>query len=443
MTGGPRHSETVPAAVGTTGTTDIGSRERVPVRAWLRRTAHSFGSAWRRLAMATAVSSVALLLAFGLLGVGALALVSLGLPMVPVALSLVRRLAESERRRLSRTGETVRSPYRPLPGGWWGDVRTMLADPATWRDLMWLGSRALLWFVDLIVLSLPLTAVRDLTLPLWWYLVPPDAAPSGALGIPVTSAGVAWASALMSPVWLTLAVVLPPLMGRVHDRVGRAFLPARGNVDLAARITELTATRAAALDAHTAELRRIERALHDGAQNRLVGVAILSGAARRAITRDPAGADAILERVQTGAEEALAELRTVIRSILPPILDQRGLDGALSALAAGCGVPCEATVDVSVRCPTSVEATAYFVVAEALTNVSKHSRATRASVRVVRVGDLLRVEVRDDGVGGADEANGSGLTGLRGRVAAHDGTVLVSSPKGGPTMIRVELPCGS
>ena len=443
MTGVPRHDQPVPAAAGAAGPTDARSGGRANLSAWLRTTARSFGASWLRLAVGTAVSSVALLIAFGLLGVGALALVSLGLPMVPVALQVVRRLAEWERKRLARGGEPVHSPYRPLPGGWWPDTRTMLADPATRRDLMWLGSRALLWFVDVIALSLPLTAVRDLTLPLWWYLVPADAAPSGALGIPVTSAGVAWSSALMSPVWLALAVALPPLLARAHDRIGRAFLPARSDVDLSARITELTATRAAALDAHTAELRRIERALHDGAQNRLVGVAILSGAARRALTRDPATADTILERVQTGAEEALAELRTVIRSILPPILDQRGLDGALSALAAGCAVPCEAVVDVPVRCPTSVEATAYFTVAEALTNVSKHSGAAHASVRVARTGDVLRVEVSDDGRGGADEARGSGLTGLRGRVAAHDGTVVVSSPKGGPTMIRVELPCGS
>src|SRR5262249_25618061 len=157
---------------------------------------------------------------------------------------------------------------------------------------------------------------------------------------------------------------------------------------------------------------RIERSLHDGTQNRLVAVTVLLGAARRALARDPAGADAILERAQSAAEQALAELRTVARGILPPVLADRGLDGALAALAAECAVPCRVEVATPGRCPASVEATAYFVVAEALTNISRHSQARRAAVAVTRVGDRLRLCVTDDGRGGADEHGGTGLAGI-------------------------------
>jgi signal transduction histidine kinase len=204
----------------------------------------------------------------------------------------------------------------------------------------------------------------------------------------------------------------------------------------------LTATRAAALDAHATELRRIERSLHDGAQNRLVSVAVLLGAARRMVARDPAGADELLERAQSAAETALAELRTVARGILPPVLADRGLAGALSGLAADCAVPCRIDVDVPERCAASVEATAYFVVAEALTNIAKHSGAEHAVVTARGSGGRLVLSVEDDGRGGADADGGSGLTGIRRRIAAHDGDLTLTSPPGGPTVLTVDLPCG-
>ncbi|WP_412538970.1 sensor domain-containing protein [Longispora sp. K20-0274] len=393
--------------------------------------------AWGRFAAGVGTSALAFGTTCAAVCVASAALLTVGVPLIPVVLRGVRRLADRERRRLS-----VGSPYRPAPEGWWPALRVTLRDPATRRDMLWLAARGALFMPGVIVVALPVSAVRDLTFPLWWRALPADQA-TGALGIHVTDWTGALAVAVVSPVWLFLGVVGIRGLTRLHDLLGRALLTASPGVDLSTRIDELTATRAAALDAHTAELRRIERALHDGAQNRLVGVAILAGAARRALVRDPAGVDALLERAQVGAEEALAELRAVIRGILPPILDQRGLDGALAALAAGCAVPCEVSVDVPGRCATSVEATAYFVVAEALTNTSRHSGAGHASVEVRRAGDSLRILVTDDGKGGADEHRGSGLAGLRGRVAAHDGTLTITSPPGGPTIVHVELPCGS
>lgn len=411
-------------------------------RHWLRDHLRAAVGAWLRLGAGLPTSMLAFVAMIGSTVVAVASLMSVGLPVLPQAIKGLRALADRERAHLSRTGPPVASPYVPLPDGWGASLRTAFKDPATFRDIWWVLARAPFLFAVMIGLVLPLSAIRDVTLPLWWSLVPSGEAGS-SFGFAVVSWQGAFAAMAVSPVWIFLSVVLLPHMSRFSDYVGRRLLSPRSDVDLSARITELTATRAAALDAHTAELRRIERALHDGAQNRLVGVAVLTGAARRALTRDPAAADAMLERAQTGAEEALAELRSVIRAILPPILDQRGLDGALAALAAGCAVPCALDVDVPGRCPTSVEATAYFVVAEALTNISKHSGAGHASVEVRRAGDLLRIRISDDGKGGADEQRGSGLTGLKDRVAAHDGTARVSSPAGGPTTIDVELPCGS
>jgi signal transduction histidine kinase len=284
--------------------------------------------------------------------------------------------------------------------------------------------------------------VQDLTFPLWWTFTPPGRGPGIGFWYVRTSADAAWVS-LMGLVWLTLAIVVGPVAARLQAAPGRWLLrPAPGR-DLSLRVAELTATRAAALDAHATELRRIERSLHDGTQNRLVAVTVLLGAARRALTRDPELAGEILDRAQQAAEQALAELRTVARGILPPVLADRGLAGALTGLAGSCGVPCRLDVDLPGRQAASVEATAYFVVAEALTNVTKHSGATRASVTVRRAGDRLLLRIEDDGHGGADAGHGSGLDGIRRRVEAYDGRMVLTSPAGGPTSIEVELPCGS
>lgn len=232
-----------------------------------------------------------------------------------------------------------------------------------------------------------------------------------------------------------------PRLARLHAGVARRLLAPPPGTDLTLRIAELTATRAAALDAHVAEMRRIERSLHDGTQNRLVAATVLLGAARRSLARDPSSTDALLERAQDAAEQALAELRAVVRGILPPVLVDRGLADALAGLAASCPVPCTVDVDVPVRCPVSVEATAWFAVAEALTDVARHSAATAAAVTVRRRGDRLLVRVVDDGHGGAAESGGSGLAGIARRVAAHDGVLELSSPPGGPTTLALELPC--
>ncbi|MET8901367.1 MULTISPECIES: sensor domain-containing protein [unclassified Streptomyces] len=364
--------------------------------------------------------------------------VGVGLLLAPVALRALHALARRERERLSRRGPGIVPPDPPP-----ARLRAALPDATTRRELSWLVRHATLGFLlGLCGLLLPVCAVRDTTFPLWWGLVP-EGGTSTSIGIGTAESW--WgavAVGLLGLGWTAILLGLGPGMARLQAAPARRLLAAGPDTDLTLRVAELTATRAAALDAHATELRRIERSLHDGAQNRLVSVTVLVGAARRMAARDPAGADELLERAQSAAEQALAELRSVARGILPPVLADRGLAGALSGLAADCGVPCRVEADVPRRCAASVEATAYFVVAEALTNIAKHSGAGRAWVTAGVRGDRLRVVVGDDGRGGADETGGSGLSGIRRRVAALDGTFDLTSPRGGPTVLTVTLPAG-
>jgi signal transduction histidine kinase len=207
------------------------------------------------------------------------------------------------------------------------------------------------------------------------------------------------------------------------------------------RIEELTSTRAGAVDAQDAELRRIERDLHDGAQARLVALGMSLGMAEQRLDADPDAARQLLVEAKLGAREALEELRDLARGIHPPVLADRGLGAAVAALAARSPIEVSVSV-VGERPPAAVESAAYFVTAEALANATKHADAQHVEIRIVRRTDRLSVEVRDDGPGGADPS-GAGLTGLRRRVEALDGRLIVNSPSGGPTVIQAELPCVS
>ncbi|GIJ61170.1 histidine kinase [Virgisporangium aurantiacum] len=385
-------------------------------------------------------TSILALVAFLVLMVVAVAsVVGVGLVAVPSALRAARSAANRERGRLSRWNTTLPAPP-PVPAG----LRDAVRDPWVRRELAFVAIHGTFGFaLGAIGLSLPLNAVQYVLFPLYFWLIPPDVGGPGYVSWRIDGLPDALAVALMGVGWLAVTLPVLPWMARVQAAPGRRWLAPPRDVDVSLRIAELTATRAAALDAHAVELRRIERSLHDGAQNRLVAVTVLVGAAKRALSRDPARAGEILDRAHDAAELALAELRTVVRGILPPVLDDRGLAAALAGLASGNAVPCTVEVDVPGRCAASVEATAYFVVAEALTNVAKHSGAGSAAVTVRRAGDRLLLTVADDGRGGADEGNGSGLVGIRRRVEAYDGRFTLTSPPGGPTTMDVELPCGS
>ncbi|MER6827306.1 sensor domain-containing protein [Streptosporangium sp. NPDC000563] len=386
-------------------------------------------------------TTVLALVAFLLLAATALAcLVGVGVFLAPTALRGLRAVADRERARLSRWGPEIIGPG-PVPPG----LRAALADPATRRELGWVVVHSTLGlFLGLAGLTIFFSAVTNTTFPLWWRLLPPEEAATSAMGLwTVRDLPGALGVSLLGLGWIVLAVLLIPGMARLQAWPGRRLLSAGPGADLALRVAQLTATRAAALDAHAAELRRIERSLHDGTQNRIVAVTVLLGAARRALARDPSGAEAILDRAQDAAEQALAELRAVARGILPPVLTDRSLVDALTGLVTTCPVPCRLDADLPSRCAASVEATAYFVVAEALTNIARHSHAGHATVRVRRRDDRLHLQITDDGRGGADEHGGSGLVGIRRRTEAHDGTLMLTSPPGGPTVLEVSLPCGS
>lgn len=358
--------------------------------------------------------------------------------------SKARAWAHWHRRRAGRLlGVPV--PARPTPphgelrDGW--QVRTA---PATRRGLLWLPTHLLtgLAFGLAALLCLGNVFTGLWAMALWWAL-PAEAIPTLQGEIPVDD----WATALTAaPLQVVVLAALfwwggPPL-ARAHARICLRVLSLSEAQQLTQRVEVLTRTRAGALDSHAAELRRIERDLHDGVQARLVATAIRLGVAREALDEAPEGVTELMREAYEGIEEAMTELRSVIRTAYPPILADRGLDGALAALAAGCGVPTRVHIGDLGKVPAAVEAVAYFVVAEALTNTAKHGRATRAEVRVRRTGTGLSLQVTDDGIGGADETLGTGLAGIRRRVLALDGDVLITSPPGGPTVIEVEVPCG-
>jgi signal transduction histidine kinase len=240
---------------------------------------------------------------------------------------------------------------------------------------------------------------------------------------------------------------LAPALARADTAAARTLLgPGRAD-ELAQRVESLARSRAEILTATDAERRRIERDLHDGAQQRLVSLALNLGMARANLADAPGPARDAIEAAHEEATQALAELREFVRGLHPAVLNDRGLDAALSGIVARAPLPVRLHVDAASRCAPSIEAIAYFVVSEALTNVAKHAHAGRAEVTVRRTGDRLRVVVADDGrgfdPGGAAARQGSGLRGLAQRVAAVDGTLRIDSTAGGPTTISVELPCES
>jgi signal transduction histidine kinase len=239
---------------------------------------------------------------------------------------------------------------------------------------------------------------------------------------------------LMAAPWLTAGVAA------LDVRAAQALLGPSRAEELEHRVERLTQTRAGVVDAADAERRRLERNLHDGTQQRLVSLAMNLGMAKAQTETVEEAHEAIAEAHEE-AKAALAELRNLVRGLHPPVLENRGLDAALSGVTARMPIPVRLTVNVPRRPPPTIEAVAYFVVSEGLTNITKHARASQAEVFVQQDGDRLHIIVTDDGVGGADPARGTGLAGLARRAESVDGTMEIASPPGGPTLLTVDLPC--
>jgi signal transduction histidine kinase len=393
-------------------------------------------------------------------GIAAIGLAAVSFPLVPlfiVALMLcwvpgvlpamttvVRFRADLQRRLAARFEVSIARPYRPVPQGWPVGVRRVrwiLTDPATWRDFAWLVPGAVVGFLlGVVSIAVPLYGVEGVLLIPLWIWMGTDWYGYGAIW-PITSAGEGFLSMPQGLVILTLGMLAAPWLRWTTARFDRLFLAPTKAAELRLRVTELTTTRADTVDAQAAELRRIERDLHDGAQARLVSLGMAIGLAEEMVDRDPATARKLLAEAREASSTALVELRHLVRGIHPPVLAERGLDGAIRALAMSLPLPVDVDAGLPGRPDTPVESAAYFVVAEALANVVRHSAARSAWVSLAYANGSLFMMVGDDGIGGADPLAGTGLRGIERRLAAFDGTMTLSSPPGGPTVVTMELPC--
>jgi signal transduction histidine kinase len=399
--------------------------------------------------LAVGLLSVSTNVVLFVLSVVSLALIpalGIGFVVFPLVTLAVRWRANLHRRFAGWSGVAIPAAYRPLPAdggaiGTWHRFRATVSDPATWLDFAWLIPGALSGAAfGLAAGGLTLYGLEGLLLVPVSFFVPLDwfgYGPFWPLDHPLKIALVLPLAVL----FLAIGVTAAPWLMWLDARFASFFLAPTESARLRQRVEQLTATRAEAVDAQAAELRRIERDLHDGAQARLVSLSMSIGLAEEMLHRDPAAAERLLAEARESSGLALAELRSLVRGIHPPVLAERGLDGAVRALALA--VPLRVHLDIALpgRPVAPVESTAYFAVAEALANVAKHSGARSVSITIAYRDGRLLLAVRDDGTGGADPAAGSGLRGMRRRLAAFDGTMVVSSPPGGPTVVTMELPC--
>jgi signal transduction histidine kinase len=432
---------TVPARIASwtgSGRTSPGDLLALGVSTWLRGWA-----AIAQLVLDFVLAVPYLVVAsFAIAGLATLPIVFVGVPIMFVVLAAAWIAGYVERARVwALLGVRIPVPAPPPPDQplW----RRTLFDFRLWRALghvfvigVWgvcVGS-GVLFFLSI---AIALAAV-----PTYAFLLP-----SGEVHLPWNAdVGGVWWLLLLSFVGIVGLVVIP-LLARalvlVDVQLARWLLGPSGHEEverLEERVETLTQTRVATVDSVEVERRRIERDLHDGPQQRLVAIAMDLGMARERLDRDPGSARELLDKAHSASKEAITEMRQVARGIHPPVLTDRGLDAALSALAARSPVPVQVRVDVPVRPSPTIEAIAYFCVSEALTNVAKHSRATAARVDVRLADGRLEIHVSDNGVGGADQANGTGIHGLGDRVRSVDGELSVTSPPGGPTVIVVRLP---
>ncbi|MEU5662940.1 sensor histidine kinase [Streptomyces longwoodensis] len=410
------------------------------------------GRSWREFAyvLTSLPISVALFTyAVTMVALGAGLLVTfLGVPVLAAALAGCRGFGTLERARargLLRMEVAEPEPLRPRGRGLFAWMGAVLKSGTSWRHLLY-AVLQLPWstFSFVVAVNFWVYGWALLTYPLWFWVFPMyggqgglqlygDAQHSVYLDNPfeiAVTAAVGLLFTLATP-WIVRALTTVDRL-MVHGLLG----PSK----LASRVVELESDRGVVVDTAAADLRRIERDLHDGAQARLVNLAMDLGLAKEKLREDPQEAARMVDEAHGEVKTALQELRDLARGIHPAVLTDRGLDAALSSVASRCTVPVRVEVDLAERPAPAIEGIAYFTVSELLQNVSKHSGARGASVEVWRAGDRLMVQVVDDGAGGADAAKGSGLAGLAGRLDAVDGILVVDSPAGGPTRVTAELP---
>lgn len=363
-------------------------------------------------------------------------------PLVWVCLGtllMVRPVCRMARSLVARwTGEVIPAGYRELgavtqlsTGYWWNGhsyernrrdaekdlaMRVRWTDPANWRDLR---------FAAILAITAGLAAA-----------VPPA-------GVVVAVLGFAQSRPVLGVVGLVVAVGSAPYAWRAFSPVAVRFLRPTSSMSLADRVEELTAQRADATIAQAAEIRRIERDLHDGTQARLVVLGLSLATAEKLMETDPRQAKALLREARVGAATSLSELRELVRGINPPVLNERGLVDAVRALAMDSPLETSVAAERELRLDPPIESALYFGIAELLTNAVKHAEATHAQITITWDGTAIVVGVEDDGRGGGVKASGGGIAGLRRRLTAFDGSLDFSSPAGGPTRARMTVPCES
>ena len=423
-------------------------------------TAAARGLAFTGLMLAGLVLMVVILGAAGLIVVGLLALTDgtrsfearwkvpvallvigagflVGRFLLPPTLLGIRRLASLTRRLAGEwCGVPIAGP-RPLPPphegrlGYTERLRWLATDPATWRDLRWTVVNLVAWMLALLPIAIIGTGLIEFIGPELIKTIPPPAFPGNSagtlivLGLAMCSAGIAAAPALL----------------RGYGLLAGAMLAPTGHAELEQRVRQLTETRTEALDTGAAEIRRIERDLHDGAQARLVAMGMTLDAAGQIIDSNPEAARALLYEARDASVKALAELRDLVRGIHPPVLADRGLADAIRALALDRPMRIHLASELPGRPPAPIESAAYFAVSELLANVSKHAEARQTWIDIRHTDGMLRIGVTDNGHGGAEPARGTGLRGIEHRLAAFDGVLAISSPPGGPTSVTMEIPC--
>ncbi|GAA3686450.1 sensor histidine kinase [Streptomyces iranensis] len=373
---------------------------------------------------------------------GVLALVLVGIPLLVLAALAGIPVAWVERHRMRLIdADPAVDPHRaPVAHGLWAWLTTRMREQATWRELGHaLLFAVVLWPVDALVVAVALLCPLSVAAtPLLMATVGGGREAKVLKQWTVTTWPAASGVAVLGVALLLLGGYALGVAAGAQAGLTRLLIAPR-EAELGTRVVELTRSRLRLVDAFEAERRRIERDLHDGAQQRLVGLTMTLGLAR--LDAPPGPVADQLAKAQEEADEVLAELRELIRGIHPKVLSDHGLPAAVADAADRSAIPVDVALALSGRLPQAVEAAGYFVVREALTNVARHSGASRAEVSGGHRDGRLFLQVRDNGRGGADVGAGTGLTGLADRVSALDGRISLSSPPGGPTLLRVEIPC--
>ncbi|WP_396447945.1 histidine kinase [Actinomadura sp.] len=379
----------------------------------------------------------------------------IGVLLFPSAVMLLRTQLDAYRERINKwTDANIQRPYLPEPEdepglhGMFKRFIALISDPATWRDYLWVVTDP---FVALFTAALPAMLILY---GVWGYLLAAFAGDLiGQYGgsdwytyIHVTrgygrDSGRVLSTVVVATACIVIGYAIGPKMMSAYGRWGRAILGPTKKSQLALRVRHLTETRSEAVDASAAELRRIERDLHDGAQARLVAMGMTLGAIEHLLDKDPEKARLLLAETRATSAKALHELRDLVRGIHPPVLADRGLGDAVKALALDNPMRVEVSGELPGRAEPPVESAAYFAVSEILTNAAKHSGASRVWIDLRYEDGMLRVTVTDDGRGGATLDGGTGLRGIERRIGTFDGVLALSSPPGGPTIVTLELPC--